>query len=120
MDIIDNWLPGKATGKDTAVLDNIMDGFKSVIAKTFDSLVPGAMALSQISAGRIISNKMELSFEGVNRREFNYTFVFIPKSEKEAQLIEKIIWMSVKEYSGYIPAEMAKNVLYENNISAFI
>lgn len=26
----------------------------------------------------------------------------------------------MKEYSGYIPAEMAKNVLYENNISAFI
>lgn len=94
VDMIENWLTsGKSGNADTAVWDNLMDGFKSGMAKTVDALVPGARALSQISAGRIISNKMELSFEGVNRREFNYTFVFIPKSEKEAQLIEKIIWM---------------------------
>lgn len=94
VDMIENWLTsGKSGNADTPVWDNIMDGFKSGMAKTVDALVPGARALSQISAGRIISNKMELSFEGVNRREFNYTFVFIPKSEKEAQLIEKIIWM---------------------------
>lgn len=94
VDMIENWLSaGKGGNPDAKVWDNLMDGFKSGMAKTVDALVPGARALSQISAGRIISNKMELSFEGVNRREFNYTFVFIPKSEKEAQLIEKIIWM---------------------------
>ena len=94
VDMIESWIAGKGTGgmgKDT--FNEFMDGLKSGLARTVDALVPGARALSQISAGRIISNKMELSFEGVNRREFNYTFVFTPKSEKEAQTIEKIIWM---------------------------
>ena len=30
------------------------------------------------------------------------------------------MWKAVKEYSGYIPAEMAKGAFLENNIPAFI
>tara|TARA_Y100000814_G_scaffold133457_1_gene96566 strand:- start:7948 stop:8262 length:315 start_codon:yes stop_codon:yes gene_type:complete len=31
-----------------------------------------------------------------------------------------ISWKAIKEFSGYLPAEMAKNVLLENNIPAFV
>lgn len=61
--------------------------------KSMDAVAPGIRALMQIKSGRIISNKMELSFEGVGRREFSYTFIFIPKSEREAQVVEQIIYM---------------------------
>ena len=31
-----------------------------------------------------------------------------------------INWKAIKEFSGYLPAEMAKNALLENNIPAFV
>ena len=60
---------------------------------TMDAFAPGMKALMQIQAGSIISSKMELSFEGVGRRDFTYSFIFIPKSEQEAQVVEQIISM---------------------------
>tara|TARA_R110000823_G_C15864825_1_gene493567 strand:- start:860 stop:1246 length:387 start_codon:yes stop_codon:yes gene_type:complete len=35
---------------------------------------------------------MELMFEGIGRRNFSFTFVFIPKSEQEAQVVKDIIY----------------------------
>ena len=34
---------------------------------------------------------MELMFEGMGRRSFSYSFTFIPKSEPEAKIVEKIV-----------------------------
>jgi len=45
----------------------------------------------QLESGRIIGPRMEVMFEGVGRRDFSYTFIFIPKSKKESQIVEKII-----------------------------
>ena len=54
--------------------------------------------------GKIISNKMELSFQGVGRREFSYTFNFLPKSEMEAKVVDEIVNMfkfhSMPEFEG--------------------
>jgi hypothetical protein len=60
--------------------------------KTADMLAPGSPALAQIQSGAILGSKMEVLFEGVGRREFSFTFAFLPKSEKEAQEVEKIIY----------------------------
>ena len=54
-------------------------------------MAPGARSLQQIDSGKVITPRMELMFEGVGRRSFNYTFVFIPKSEQEAKIVEKIV-----------------------------
>lgn len=51
----------------------------------------GAGSAIEIGMGKILSSKMELLFTGVGRRKFNYTFTFIPKSEKEAQVVHEIV-----------------------------
>jgi hypothetical protein len=58
--------------------------------KALDFLGGGAVA-GQIATGIVRTPHMELMFEGVNRREFNYTFTMTPRSFQEAREIEKII-----------------------------
>ena len=94
VDMVEAWLTGgnaAVHGKDA--MSSIESMAKSAIMTSLNTIAPGAKALTQIRSGRNISNKMELSFEGGNRREFTYTFIFIPKSEKEAKIVEQIIWM---------------------------
>ena len=55
-------------------------------------MVQGAQALGQIATGMAISSKFELQFDGVERRDFSYSFTFIPKSEQEAQVVEEIVY----------------------------
>ena len=51
----------------------------------------GAKELEAMKAGRIISNRMELAFKGINKRSFQYTFKMIPRSAREAEEIKKIV-----------------------------
>ena len=67
------------------------EGAKNFFNATLDTVAPGARTLQQIDSGTVITPRMELMFEGVGRRSFNYTFVFIPKSEQESIIVEKII-----------------------------
>jgi len=75
-----------------AALGGIELGAKQAILKTLDVVAPGASALFAIDRGKIITPKMELMFEGIGRRNFSFTFVFIPKSEQEAQVVKDIIY----------------------------
>tara|TARA_B100000424_G_scaffold85664_1_gene64027 strand:+ start:94 stop:1209 length:1116 start_codon:yes stop_codon:yes gene_type:complete len=59
--------------------------------KAADAFAPGIKALAQIEMGKIMGSQMELMFEGVGRRSFSFTFVFIPKSERESQVVDQII-----------------------------
>ena len=68
-------------------------------------LAQGADALISIARGQVITPRMELLFEGVGRREFSYSFVFIPKSEKEAEIIAKI----VASFKFHMSPEFANN-----------
>jgi hypothetical protein len=75
----------------------------AAIAQTFTALkgietvggpilgMQGALAAGQIASGKVMSDKMELLFTGVGRRKFSYTFTFIPKSEKESEMVAKIV-----------------------------
>ena len=67
-------------------------GLGAAAVKKAGNMVSGARALAQIASGMAISNKMELQFEGVERRDFSYEFTFIPKSEQEAQIVEEIVY----------------------------
>ncbi len=82
---------GVTTGQFSSLIKTGETGLKRGILKGLDAVAPGIRAQAQISSGKILSNKMELSFTGVSRREFSFTFVFMPKSEQEAQVVEQII-----------------------------
>ena len=56
-----------------------------------DALMPGFAGVNEISQGKILSDRMELFFRGVGRRSFQYTFVFVPKSEQEAIDVDAIV-----------------------------
>ena len=54
--------------------------------------ISGAREAFEIAAGEVITDRMELAFKNVNRRNFQYSFKMIPKNEKEADEIRKIIY----------------------------
>ena len=51
----------------------------------------GAAGAIEIQMGKILAQKQELLFTGVGRRTFAFSFNFIPKSEKEAQMVYEIV-----------------------------
>ena len=67
------------------------EGLKMVGLGLVDAAAPGAKALVQLETGKVVTPKMELMFENVGRRNFSFTFNFIPKSAQEAKTIERII-----------------------------
>ena len=56
-----------------------------------NTIAPGARALAQATTGTVVAPRMELMFERVNRRNFSYNFILIPKSVEEARVIEEIV-----------------------------
>lgn len=51
----------------------------------------GIEAVFAINRGSVITPRMELMFEGIQRRDFSFNFTFIPKSEPEAAIVEQIV-----------------------------
>ena len=56
-----------------------------------DEVAPGARAVRDIRAGKVRNNRSEMAFEGIDRRNFSFTFSMLPKNAKEAATIEDII-----------------------------
>ena len=52
----------------------------------------GAREAFEAKEGAVISDRLELAFKGINKRKFQYTFKMIPKNEKEADEIRKIVF----------------------------
>ena len=52
----------------------------------------GTREAFEMRQGEIISDRLELAFKGLKKREFQYTFKMIPKNQKEADEIRKIIF----------------------------
>ena len=58
-------------------------------------IIPGMSGLRgaiEAQAGVIISDRMELLFKGLGRRDFSYTFAMIPRSLSEAEAIRNIVF----------------------------
>ena len=51
----------------------------------------GFKEVAQLKANKVLTDKMELFFKGVNRREFQYEFTFIPTSAEESRAVNNII-----------------------------
>ena len=79
------------------------EGINQFLQKGAELAAPGAQAMMAIHQGKVITPKLELMFKGVGRRSFSYEFNFIPKSEKEAIEVEKI----VKEFKLQMSADFA-------------
>ena len=79
------------SGSVGAIGDAVQQTLVETLKGIADITAPGIVGLSGIAQGRVIGSKMELFFKGVGRRQFTYTFVFIPKSETESQIIDSII-----------------------------
>ena len=62
-----------------------------------DTVASGATALVNINRGTVITPRMELMFENVGRRDFSFTFDFIPKNPEEAKVVNDIIF-NFKKY----------------------
>ena len=56
-----------------------------------EQFAPGSRTLDFARTGKVISNRMEIMFTGVQHRSFSYTFKFLPKSQEEAKTIREII-----------------------------
>ena len=52
----------------------------------------GALEAMEMKEGAIFSKKIELAFKGVGKRKFQYTFKMMPRSQAEADEIQKIIY----------------------------
>ena len=51
-------------------------------------MIPGLQGASEVvdmQRGFIKAPQMELAFKGISKRQFQYTFVMMPKSEEEAE-----------------------------------
>ena len=92
---------GKATmeGFYKSGMDAIEKGAKKVGIGMLDTVAPGARELVALRRGKIIAPRMELMFEGVARRDFEFSFVFIPKSAIEAQQVKAIVDLFKKHMS---------------------
>ena len=51
----------------------------------------GAQEVIDIQRGFIKAPQMELAFKGITKRQFQYSFVMMPKSEMEAEQVEAIV-----------------------------
>jgi len=98
---------------------------------SLDTVFSGARTLSQLSTGSVVTPRMELMFEGIDRRNFSYSFVFIPKSEKEAKVVEEIVYQfkenMMPEYSNAdtrremdIPNTFEIDYMYKESRNSFL
>ena len=63
----------------------------ATVGGLLNTLGPGAKQAGFLAAGKIVTDKMEMIFKGVSRRQFQFEFAFIPKSHQEAKQVDAII-----------------------------
>ena len=122
----------KVSGVVEALLGaGMKEGIQSMAAKSLDAIAPGAETLINLSRGSVVTPRMEMMFEGVGRRSFSYTFMFIPKSEQEALVVEDIIqhfkFYAMPKYSNPttkremdIPGTFDIEYMYKGNRNNFL
>lgn len=61
--------------------------------KAADIAAPGATAAIDLARGKVTNNRLEMVFQGLPRRSFQYSFKMMPKSESEASAVDEIARM---------------------------
>ena len=64
----------------------------------------GTREAFEMQRGEVLTDRLELAFKGINKRNFQYTFKMIPKSQREADEVRKIVFAfkanMLPEFSG--------------------
>ena len=79
-----------------AMEEAFIEGAEKLLLSTASTIVPGLAGVREAAfakQGAVISDRMELAFKGINKRQFQYTFKMIPRSQEEAEEIRKIIFV---------------------------
>ena len=88
----------------------IKDATNAKLAQMARMVAPGASAVVAIHRGIVFTPKMELMFEGLNRRQFAFNFVMMPSSKDEADMINEIIYQfkvnSAPDYADSLGMQM--------------
>lgn len=88
-------------------LDTAVDGGIQAVIGAANTLTPGLSQLVALERGKIITPKMEVMFEGIGRRSFEFTFIMIPKSASESQKIREI----VKSFKVHMSPEYGESLI---------
>ena len=86
----------RATDAFFATEEAFKEGVEKLILATIGTVAPGLGGVREgafAKSGAIISDRMELAFKGINKRQFQYTFKMIPRSQREADEIRNIIFI---------------------------
>ena len=88
----------------------IKDATNAKLAQMARAAAPGVSAAVAIHRGIVFTPKMELMFEGLNRRQFAFSFVMMPSSKDEADMINEIIYQfkvnSAPDYADSLGMQM--------------
>ena len=71
----------------------IKDNLQKALGGAIDMAAPGFAAYLQARTGTAVNNRLEMTFGGVNPREFSYNFKFTPSNAQEADTIQNIIYL---------------------------
>lgn len=74
--------------------EDLADSINLLMLNTVGALpgFAGVREASEMRRGVILADRLELAFKGIDKRKFEYEFKMIPKSQKEAEEIRKIIF----------------------------
>ncbi len=96
--------------------NNNVDGLQDAVnakANAMLKALPGGVAAADavaINRGIIFTPKMELMFEGLTRRQFAFSFIMMPSSKEEADMINEIIYQfklnSAPDYADALGMQM--------------
>jgi hypothetical protein len=68
----------------------LLSGASKAVMQVLDTAVQGSATLIQLQSGVVFGSKFELLFKDVGRRQFSFQFNFLPKSEKEVEMVANI------------------------------
>ena len=99
LNVFDNLVASGASGKSASesiqrIATESLPTALTLLLQTTLGALPGLGGLREargIMTGEIISDRLELAFKGINKRQFQYTFKMIPKSAAEAAEIKDIV-----------------------------
>lgn len=71
--------------------DRLKESTQQAFRSALDAGATGAKAAAEISSGKVVNNRMETVFEGLDKRSFSFSFKMMPKSKEEAANVDNIV-----------------------------
>ena len=67
----------------------------------------GTREAFEMQRGEVLTDRLELAFKGINKRNFQYTFKMIPKSQRVADEVRKIVFAFKANMLALVPELVA-------------